>query len=274
MKNKKTKLQLKTSSQLASVKPQASRLVNSHFIHLYQGQCQDIFPELAALYPQRRPLIVSDIPYNIGFSRYDIYKDKLPPEEYVSLLSMFRGLPVAIMQYPEHLANCVVSALGPMKRSVMWCYHDVCARSCRQIGFFNVDPDFRQVRRPYRCIEDNRVKSLLAKGKTHSFIYDWWDDIEILKGNSRERRDYNHPCPVPIKLIHRILAICAHEGDLVIDPFSGSQTTAIAAHMLGLDYVGIELSPNYIQQGVERIKREIGVTSVVSIGLPDSLIAA
>lgn len=62
-----------------------------------------------------------------------------------------------------------------------------------------------------------------------------------------------HPAPFPVDLIERIIS--SSTGQVVLDPFMGSGTTAIAAHNLGRDYVGIEVSPEYCKMANERIKR-------------------
>jgi len=45
-------------------------------------------------------------------------------------------------------------------------------------------------------------------------------------------------------------------AQIVLDPFMGSGTTALAAKRLGRNYIGIELSPDYCEQAKERIKND------------------
>ena len=95
----------------------------------------------------------------------------------------------------------------------------------------------------------------------HGRLYKWWCDIQQVKGNSAEKR--GHPCQAPLDVMRRVLRLCAYEGDLVIDPCSGSQSTAIAAHELGLDYIGIELTPSYIESGAGLIKTTLGIDAPI-----------
>jgi modification methylase len=63
-----------------------------------------------------------------------------------------------------------------------------------------------------------------------------------------------HPAPFPVALIERIIS--ATNAAVVLDPFIGSGTTAIAARRLQRNYIGIELSPEYVQLAEERLKAD------------------
>jgi modification methylase len=51
-----------------------------------------------------------------------------------------------------------------------------------------------------------------------------------------------------------LILACSRAGDIVLDPFAGSGTTAVAAHMTGRRYIGIELDPTYARIASERLK--------------------
>lgn len=63
-----------------------------------------------------------------------------------------------------------------------------------------------------------------------------------------------HPTMKPIKLIGRLIRNSSHAGDLVIDFFLGSGSTLIASHQLERNCYGLELSPEYCQVILDRIK--------------------
>lgn len=56
-----------------------------------------------------------------------------------------------------------------------------------------------------------------------------------------------HPAPFPSKMVKNIINGCSQEGDIVYDPFMGSGTTAKCAKELGRNYIGSEISPQYIE---------------------------
>jgi DNA modification methylase len=78
--------------------------------------------------------------------------------------------------------------------------------------------------------------------------------IPLVSGNSVERTD--HPAQYPEKLIERIILAGSNEGDLILDPFMGSGTTAIVSKKLNRNYVGYEINKEYIQITEKRMQNE------------------
>ena len=79
-------------------------------------------------------------------------------------------------------------------------------------------------------------------------------DIHRIKHNSK--RD-PHPCQLPLHLLDRLILLTTDENDIVLDPFSGTGTTAISAKRLGRKYIGFELDEKYAeisQQKLEQVK--------------------
>ncbi len=71
-------------------------------------------------------------------------------------------------------------------------------------------------------------------------------------GTFKERAGF-HGCQMPEQLLGRIIKLCSNEGDTVLDPFSGSATTLAVAKKLGRQFLGYDLSPEYIQRGRDRL---------------------
>lgn len=66
---------------------------------------------------------------------------------------------------------------------------------------------------------------------------------------------YIHPTQKPLPLVSFLLERSSKAGHLVFDPFSGSGTTAIACHNLGLDFICVERDPDYHAASVERLRK-------------------
>ncbi|MBE8201387.1 site-specific DNA-methyltransferase, partial [Leptospira borgpetersenii serovar Ballum] len=63
-----------------------------------------------------------------------------------------------------------------------------------------------------------------------------------------------HPTQKPISLMKTLIELTTQEGQLVIDPFSGSGSTLVAAKELGRSYIGFELNPAYVEISKKRLK--------------------
>jgi len=68
-----------------------------------------------------------------------------------------------------------------------------------------------------------------------------------------EKRFGKHPTQKPVALLERILLAASNQGDLVLDPFMGSGTTAVAALRLGRAVFAIELDITYVRLAVKRV---------------------
>ena len=65
-----------------------------------------------------------------------------------------------------------------------------------------------------------------------------------------------HPTQKPMEIIRRILVDLSKEGDIILDPFLGSGTTAVACKELGRKFIGIEISEKYCQMAQRRLAQE------------------
>lgn len=68
-------------------------------------------------------------------------------------------------------------------------------------------------------------------------------------------RSIGHPAPFPEELPRRLIELYSFAGDVVLDPFAGSGTTWLAAKKTGRNFVGYEISEEYVKLAEERIQR-------------------
>lgn len=67
-----------------------------------------------------------------------------------------------------------------------------------------------------------------------------------------QERNNKHPAPFPVRLVDIIIG--STNAKVVLDPFIGSGTTAISAINNGIDYIGIDISSDYVEKAEERIR--------------------
>ena len=78
----------------------------------------------------------------------------------------------------------------------------------------------------------------------------------VQQGNKALNEKRIHPTQKPVILYEWLLNNYAKKGDRIFDPMMGSQSSRIAAHRLGFDYVGCELDKEYFEKGCSRFDSE------------------
>lgn len=84
--------------------------------------------------------------------------------------------------------------------------------------------------------------------------------IALCQGPERIKDDFGnklHSTQKPEELLYRIIAINSKIGDLVLDPFGGTMTTAAVAKKMGRNYISIEMDPSYCEYGKKRLENII-----------------
>ena len=69
--------------------------------------------------------------------------------------------------------------------------------------------------------------------------------------------DDTHPAPFPVELPRRLIKLYSFKDDVVLDPFLGSGTTALAAKELGRRWIGYDTSPKYVELANQRLRQEM-----------------
>ncbi len=94
-----------------------------------------------------------------------------------------------------------------------------------------------------------------GKGKrstiTKAQFLEWTKSIWIM--NAESARRIGHPAPFPVDLPYRLIQLYSFEGDIILDPFIGSGTTAIAALKTDRNFIGYETDKSYIKLAEKRI---------------------
>ena len=83
-----------------------------------------------------------------------------------------------------------------------------------------------------------------------------YTDVWTFNITSSSEKTY-HPTQKPIALIRRIIQTSSKEGDVVLDCFMGSGTTAVACKQLRRQYVGFEIDSNYVEIAQKRLSQKV-----------------
>ena len=82
------------------------------------------------------------------------------------------------------------------------------------------------------------------------------DSFKDRRSNNVHHRNY-HPTVKPLKLMSYLITLGSREGDIILDPFVGSGTTALACKLLNRKCIGIEISEDYCRIAVKRCSQSV-----------------
>lgn len=218
-------------------------------------------------------LVFADPPFNIGY-KYDKYHDKKESSNYIAwtrdwmqaclnVLKPNGSFYIAIGDGYAANVKIIADELGlHMRNWIIWHYtfgqqtKTKFARSHTHIFYFVKDKDnFTFNDHTVRVPSDRQLiyndKRSNPAGKMPD---DVWNTFSRVCGTFKERQRW-HPCQMPVILLSRIIAASSNPGDVVLDPFIGSGTTAEAASVYNRQYVGIDVSQDYCDNVEKRLKQ-------------------
>ena len=233
--------------------------------------CGDCIEVLGKIREPFADLIFADPPFNIGY-KYDKYHDKKERSNYVAwtkdwmtackkVLKPHGSFYIAIGDDYAADVKIIADEMGLFMRNwIIWHYtfgqqmKNKFARSHAHIFYFvNDKKNFTFNDCAVRIPSDRQLiyndRRANPAGKMPD---DVWDEFSRVCGTFKERTGW-HPCQMPEGLLKRIIAVSSNPGDCVLDPFSGSGTTAAAAYQSGRNYIGVEISENYVENSNKRL---------------------
>jgi site-specific DNA-methyltransferase (adenine-specific) len=111
----------------------------------------------------------------------------------------------------------------------------------------------RRVIAPYKIDGNPRDWTESQSGKFRdTFPSNFWDDISVPDWSMPENTD--HPTQKPEKLFAKLILASSNPGDMLLDPFAGSGTSAVVAKKLGRRFVAIEREDKYCAYALRRLE--------------------
>jgi len=222
-------------------------------------------------------LVVTSPPYNASKA----YDDDLTLTDYLNLLhdvfkECYRVLTpggrmvvnVANLGRKPYIplsshVNLIMHEIGFMHRGeVIWDKSASAGSSCAWGSFQSAsNPCLRDIHEYMLMFSKGdyklpRTKSERSEGRIDTISKD--DFIKQTKSiwsfSTESARRVNHPAPFPVELPNRCIEMFTFLGDVVLDPFLGSGTTAVAAKQLGRIYVGCDISEEYCSISERRLE--------------------
>ena len=239
---------------------------------ILQGDCLELFKKIP---DNSIDMTFADPPFNLK-KNYRSYKDRLDFQEYLNwcrkwILEMVRvtkptgsifihNIPKWLTYYATYLNDFAHfkhwiswdAPTAPMGKSLQPANYGILfyGKSAKETKINELRYPHKRDRKQGYLLKDYGGK----KGQLHPFgslVSDVWTDIHRIKHN--KSRD-PHPCQLPLHLLDRLVLLSTDENDTVLDPFSGTGTTAISAKRLGRKYIGFELDNSYVTISKEKLK--------------------
>lgn len=256
--------------------------LNEYENRIINADCLDVLRKL----PDKCvDLILTDPPYGMTNCKWDISmpfevmwkhfnhvrKDSCPvvifgKEPFSSRLRLSN---VAEYKYDWKYHKALPTGHLNVRKQPLKSYEDVCVFYKKQ-PIYNPQITHNNKRRVARTIylKENVGDFVYGKEKRNTF-YDSTDryPTDILDFINREKGQF-HPTQKPLALMEYFILTYTNPGDLIVDPFSGSGTTAVAAHKLGRRFICIEKDPDYWAASIKRL--EEARKQISFFGLPQN----
>jgi site-specific DNA-methyltransferase (adenine-specific) len=243
---------------------------------LYHANCLDIFNQL----PENCvDMIFADPPYNLSNGGFSVHSGKM-----VSVNKGDWDKSKGFNDDYEFHYNWLKACKRVLKpEGSLWVsgtYHSIyqCGHALQSLGYHilndiswfkpNASPNLSC--RFFTASHETIIWARKDKKAKHTFNYDlmkngkWPEDFlkkdglqmrsvwSILTPRKSEKRFGKHPTQKPIDLLKRIDLASTKEGDIVLDPFTGSSTTGIAASAFKRKFIGIDMEKKYLDLSIKR----------------------
>ena len=262
---------------LASIK-QKPYFVKENFV-LYHGDCLELLKQL----PENSiDMIFADPPYNLSNGGFTVHAGRR-----VSVNKGEWDKSKGFKDDYEFHYNWISVCKRVLKpHGTLWVsgtYHSIyqCGHAIQALGYHilndiswfkpNASPNLSG--RYFTASHESLIWSKKDKNSKHIFNYnlmkngDWHYEDLLKKPNKQmrsvwtvgtpkteEKKFGKHPTQKPLNLLKRIVLASTKENDVVLDPFTGSSTTGLAAYLCGRKFIGIDNEKLYLDLSAKRFK--------------------
>ncbi len=234
---------------------------------IYLGDCIEVLKDFPKNFVH---LLFADPPFNLG-KDYDVYEDSIGYHEYVDWTGQWIDACLRVLkedgsfyiaigdEFVAEIALIMKQKQIPMRNWIIWHYtfgqnmKKKFSRTHTHILYFvGGQGEFTFNADSVRIPSDRQMKYNDRRAHpTGKVPDDVWEYSRVC-GTFNERVD--HPCQMPVSLLERIVLASSNRNEIVLDPFVGSGTTAVATKKNGRRYIGIDISEKYCEITKRRLE--------------------
>jgi DNA modification methylase len=201
---------------------------------LYHGDCLEIMPELEPV-----DLVLTDPPWNVG-KDFGECKDTWTEKEYLIFIAKLKTL------WSKNVC-LILSNRNESFKPWFDNYPKAKIIIC-EIGA-SIQTKVNNIRNQYKPILSTCNANRVVRDVWHGFR--WYEE-----GYYFAEKTYGHPSPKSVKLLVECVDLFSSQDDVVLEPFLGSGTTAVACERLNRRWIGIEIEEKYCEIAAKRIENE------------------
>jgi len=210
---------------------------------VYCGDCLELMKQLL---DNSVDLIVTDPPYNLN---KDFANDNLEEEDFINFLTPILNELSRVIK-PKH--SVIIFFDSGKKLPLFWkCLFKSKLKFQKSCNFYKPNdcsmPHNRILRTSEVFYVCSKTEELHHEGEL--YIHD------CLIGNHTKKEGWYHPTAKNLKITREIIKSHSCKEWIVLDPFLGSGTTAVACKQLGRNFLGFEISPEYCDIARKRLKQ-------------------
>jgi site-specific DNA-methyltransferase (adenine-specific) len=246
---------------------------------LYKGDCLEVlkkFPD------EHFDMIFADPPYNLSNGGFTVHAGKRV-SVHKGKWDESKGI---IGDFEFHLKWIEACKRVLKPNGTIWIsgtYHSIyqCGFALQKLGYHilndivwfkpNAAPNLSG--RYFTASHETLIWARKNKSAKHTFNYQamkngFWHKYDAIKREGKQMRSVwsvgtprteekkfgKHPTQKPLALLERIILASTQKDDVILDPFTGSSTTGIAAIKLGRKFIGIDTEEEYLKLSIKRYK--------------------
>jgi len=189
-------------------------------------------------------LVFFDPPYNVN-KDYGVYKDNLPQDSYEKFMK-------EILEESKRISKRGVCVYIDWKHFAL--FWQKLLPEAEPIIIYKRSSGF--IFSKLKIMQHHHI--ILTTAKALIPVKSVWDDIRVYgEGYLFKEETFGHPAQTSLKATKRVIETFSMKGEIILDPFMGVGTTAVASKQLDRNFLGFEINPEYIEIANKRLAQKL-----------------
>jgi len=221
--------------------------------------CMDCLEGMKNIPDDSVDIIITSPPYNINSKKYKNYKDNLTSEDYISFISCVLKELLRITKYYVFFNFQILKENRDEYYKIMNIFQKFlkCEFIWAKSNPVNISKNGNVCRgfEYIMCYSKNDNKDMIFKRGEYT-QKNYVSNTIIKPINNENKYSKVHKATFPLWLPKYFIKYFSNTNDIILDPFIGTGTTAVACKQLGRKFIGFEISPEYCKISNKRLEQQ------------------